>query len=38
MYQKTFGTLKELMADKPTTNPNTKIYVGVGWVKIRLNL
>ena len=22
------------VADKPTTNPNTKIYVGVGWIKL----
>ncbi len=30
---KLFGTLKELLAGRPTTNPNTKIYVGVGWIR-----
>lgn len=26
------------MAGRLATNPNTKIYVGVGWVKLKANL
>ena len=26
------------LAGRLTTNPNTKIYVGVGWVKLKANL
>lgn len=28
-----FGTLKESMEERPPTNPNTKIYVGVGCIR-----
>lgn len=38
MYQTAFGTLKESLADKPIINPNTKIYIGTGWMKVDINI